>query len=101
MIEPDAASEQQGGSKEMNHVSPLGPRTTAPGAAPTSLGLMIVILPSLRSANSPAGLVLAPRRSCSADSGWVRIRLVNQPESGTSSIVLRFSARPPVFTARG
>ena len=99
MIEPEAASAQQGGSNEMNHVSPPAPRTIAPGAAPTSLGLMMVSLPPRR--RPPSGLVFAPCSSCSADTGWARIRLVNQLESGTSSIVFRFCARQPVFVDRG
>ena len=101
MIEPEAASGQQGGSKEMNHVSPPGPRTTAPGAAPTSFGLMIVSLPPLRRSSPPSALVFAPCRSCAADTGVARIRFVNQPESGTSSIVFRFCARQPVLIVRG
>src|SRR6188472_4065414 len=98
MIDPDAASGQHGGSKEMNHVSPPGPRTIAPGAAPTALGFMMVSLTPLRTVSAT---VFAPCRSCSADSGRVRIRLVNQLESGTSSIEFRFSARQPVLIVRG
>ena len=72
-------------SNETNHVSPFESRIVKPGANPDRFGAMSVN-------GSGAGPVPArgPRAASSGDTGRERIRLVNQLESGTSSIVLMF-----------
>ena len=80
----------------MNHVSPVASCIVKPGAAPTSLEPVTVHVPA--AGPSPAR---GPRTASSIDTGRARIRLVNQLESDTSSIVLTLPARTPVAGSPG
>ena len=64
-------------------MTPAVSRTVKPGAAPSFFARMTVSLPG--AGPSP---VTAPRITSPMVSGLVRMRLVNQLESGTSSMVL-------------
>ena len=72
----------------MNHMTLALSRMVKPGVTPSLLPDTTVHLPG-------AGplVVSGPRRTSSAVSGRTPARLVNQLESGTSSMVLMFSAR--------
>ena len=85
---PVAPSGFDGGSNERNQVSPLAPRAVNPGANPDDFSRMTV----QRSA-AGGGPRLVPRSSSSTGSAFAPMRLVNQLESGTSSMVLMFWAR--------
>jgi hypothetical protein len=83
-----AASGKPFASNDTNQRSPFASRIVKPGANPACLGRTTDHLPG-------AGPVPAsgPRTASSVDTGWARMRLVNQLESGTSSIVLMLRAR--------
>src|SRR5688572_18130475 len=86
-IAPVAASGNPFASNDTNHVSPLLSVIVNPGANPVVFGLTTAHLP----AAGPLP-VSGPRTASSTESGRARIRLVNQLESGTSSIVLMLPA---------
>ena len=71
----------------MNHVRPAVSRMVKPGVMPSLLPETTVHLPG-------AGplVVSGPRRTSSTVSGRAPARLVNQLESGTSSMVLMLTA---------
>ena len=74
-----------------NHVSPLASRAVKPGCTPDVFSLITVHFDG--SGGAPT---IGPRRQLlGRDRGSVPIRFVNQLESGSSSIVLRFCARLP------
>ena len=70
---------------DTNHVSPLASRAVTPGANPDAFAVDLPTSPT------PAGTDVGPRGICSARHG-AHGAIVNQLESGTSSIVLRFCA---------
>ena len=77
----------EGGSNDTNHVSPLASRAVNPGAYPDAFSRMITHF-----SGAGGGPTLGPRSSCSSGTA-LTMRLVNQLESGTSSMVLMFCAR--------
>src|SRR4029450_5960896 len=84
-----AASGNPFASNDTNQRSPLASRIVKPGANPASLGRTTDHVPGA----GPVP-VRGPRTASSIDSGRARMRLVNQLESGTSSIVLTLRAWP-------
>src|SRR6187399_301718 len=76
------------GSNAINQVTPALSRIVNPGAAPSLLARMTVNLPGA----GPVP-VIGPRTISAMLNGCARIRLVNQLEFGTSSMVLIFIAR--------
>src|SRR5688500_12003050 len=83
-----APSGLDGGSNEMNHVSPFASRAVKPGAKPADFSLITVHFALAGGAPGVDRWTISP-----AVSGCASIRLVNQLESGTSSIVLTLCAR--------
>src|SRR3954463_5678632 len=82
-----APSGYPGASNEMNHVSPFASFAVKPGANPALFSRVMV-----QSSGLGAGLVFGPRTRSSALIFRGMIRLVNQLESGTSSIVFTLIA---------
>ena len=87
-IAPVAASGWPAASNDTNQRSLAESRIVKPGANPASFGDTTFHLPA--AGPSPTS---GPRAISSSVTGRARMRLVNQPESGTSSIVLTFRAR--------
>ena len=85
-----APSGYSGGSNSRNHVSPRASRAVKPGWAPEVFSRI-----STHFEGSGGAPMMGPRAICSTDTGTVPMRLVNQLESGTSSMVLTFWARRP------
>src|SRR5205809_2772400 len=87
-VAPLAPSFQPGVSHERNQVSPPASAAVNPGEAPALFSREITQRSGLG-----GGPTFGPRTRSSADSERGRMRLVNQLESGTSSIVLTSRAR--------
>ena len=87
-IAPVAPFGFDGGSNEMNQVSPLASRAVNPGAYPDDFSRMMVHF-----SGAGGGPALGPRTTSSTDTARLPMRLVNQLESGTSSTVLMLRAR--------
>ncbi len=81
---PSGSSEK---SKERNQVSPLASFAVKPGEKPAPFSRI-----STHRSVLGGGPTLGPRTISSTDGVRARIRFVNQPESGTSSMVLTFRA---------
>src|SRR6185503_21227792 len=88
--DPVAASGAHGGSNSRNQVSPLASFAVKPGCEPD-----VFSLNNTHFDGSGGAPTTGPRLISSAVIGRVPMRLVNQLESGTSSIVLTFWARTP------
>src|SRR5688500_17496163 len=88
---PVAAPGAHLGSKARNQVSPFASVAVKPGCAPDDFSRI-----STHFDGSGGAPTFGPRASSSALIGREPIRLVNQLESGTSSMVLMFFARNPV-----
>ena len=88
MIAPVAASGWPAASNDTNQRSPRESRIVNPGAKPASFGDT-----TLQGPGAGPLPVIGPRDTSSGVTARVRMRLVNQFESGTSSIVLTFLAR--------
>ncbi len=84
---PVAPSGLVGASKDTNHVSPRASWAVNPAAKPLDFSRMTV-----HDASSGGAATFGPVTSSSADSPRVPIRLVNQLESGTSSMLLTLPA---------
>src|SRR4051812_2120471 len=93
---PLAARGDPAASNVRNQTSPLESRTVNPGAKPDVFGRITVHEPL-------AGplVVFGPAVSSAIDTGRAYTRLMNQLESGTSSIVLTSRARTPVAGSPG
>src|SRR5262245_28054433 len=85
-----AASGLYGGSNSRNHVSPVASLAVMPACAPDVFSLKMT-----HREGSGGAPTLGPRTTSSIVSALVPMRLVNQLESGTSSMVLTFCARSP------
>ena len=88
MIAPVAASGCPAASKDTNQISPPASRIVNPGATPASFRETTLQVPGA----GPLP-VSGPRATSSGVRARARMRLVNQFESGTSSIVLTLRAR--------
>ena len=85
-----AASGLYGGSNSRNQVSPLASFAVMPAWPPEVFSLKMT-----QRDGSGGAPTLGPRTISSIVSALVPTRLVNQLESGSSSIVLTFCARRP------
>src|SRR5690349_15561601 len=85
-----APSGKYRGSNSRNHVSPRPSRAVKPGCAP-----LVFSRTSTHFDGSGGRPTIGPRVNSSTVSERVPMRLVNQLESGTSSIVLMSCARLP------
>src|SRR5262245_37514030 len=86
-----APSGNSGGSNSRNQVSPLASLAVKPGCMPDVFSRITTHFDG--SGGAPT---FVPRTSSSIVKGLLPTRFVNQLESGTSSIVLRFLARRPL-----
>ena len=87
---PVAPPGAHGGSNWRNQVSPLASAAVKPGCAPAVFSRITIHFDG--SGGAPT---FGPRVMSSVVIGRVPMRLVNQLESGTSSMVLMFFARRP------